>query len=51
MSTGMNPKDIIPLIDGNIQIGNIPVEPGLTNTENNETGVIGFNTEIRTEQV
>ena len=45
MSTGMNPKDIIPLIDGNIQIGNIPIEPGLTNGENNETGVIGFNTE------
>lgn len=42
---GMNPEDVIPLIDADIQIGTVPVDPGLTNAEDSSTRVIGFNTE------
>lgn len=41
----MDPKDIIPLIEGKVQIGNIPIDPGVTNAKNEATGIIGFNTE------
>jgi hypothetical protein len=44
---GMNPKDVIPYIEGEPYIGTIPVETGLTNLRKEETGqrVVGFNTE------
>ena len=45
--TGMNPKDIVPLIEGEPCISTIPIEPGLTNTvtENNGERLIGLNGE------
>jgi len=45
--TGMNPKDIVPLIEGETCISTIPIEPGLTNTvtENNGERLIGLNGE------
>ena len=44
---GMNPKDIVPLIEGEPCISTIPIEPGLTNTvtENNGERLIGLNGE------
>ena len=44
---GMNPKDIVPFIEGEPFIGTVPVEPGLTNRAENQNGqkVIGFNSE------
>jgi hypothetical protein len=45
---GMNPKDVVPYIEGEPKVGIIPVEPGLTNKdETSEDGerVVGLNTE------
>ncbi len=44
---GMNPKDVVPFIEGDPLIGVVPVEPGLTNAQTVEKGqkVIGFNSE------
>lgn len=44
---GMNPKDVVPYIEGNPFISVIPIEPGLTNAvkEKNGQRIIGFNTE------
>ena len=44
---GMNPKDIVPLIEGESCISTVPIEPGLTNTvtENNGERLIGLNGE------
>jgi hypothetical protein len=44
---GMDPKNVIPYIEGDPYIGTIRVEPGLTNSENEQNGqrVVGFNTE------
>jgi hypothetical protein len=44
---GMNPKDVIPYIEGEPYISTIPVEPGLTNSEKEENSqrVVGFNSE------
>ena len=44
---GMNPKDVVQYIEGEPMIGVIPVEPGMTNTENQEQGqrIVGFNSE------
>ena len=44
---GMNPKDIVPLIEGEPCISTVPVEPGLTNTvtENSGERLIGLNGE------
>jgi hypothetical protein len=44
---GMNPKDVVSYIEGEPYISAIPVEPGLTNSESNESGqrVVGFNSE------
>lgn len=43
----MNPKDIVPLIEGEPYIGTVPVEPGFTNivTETNGERLIGLNNE------
>ena len=43
----MNPKDIVPLIEGEPCISTVPVEPGLTNTvtENSGERLIGLNGE------
>ena len=44
---GMKPQDIVPLIEGNPQIGIVPADPGMTNTmEDVESGrITGINTE------
>lgn len=44
---GMNPNDIIPLIEGDPYISTVPLEPGLTNPANQKDGerLIGFNGE------
>ena len=44
---GMNPRDIVDCIEGTPQISTIPVEPGLTNHEMEQSGqrIVGFNTE------
>ena len=44
---GMEPKDIVPFIEGEPLIGIVPVEPGLTNARTAQKGqkVAGFNTE------
>ncbi len=44
---GMEPKDIVPFIEGEPLIGIVPVEPGLTNAGTVQKGqkVAGFNTE------
>lgn len=44
---GMDPKDIVPFMDGDPLIGIVPVEPGLTNARTVEKGqkVTGFNSE------
>ncbi len=43
---GMDPRDVVPYIEGEPIIDIVPVEPGLTNAEN-EAGqrIVGFNTE------
>lgn len=44
---GMNPKDVVPYIEGEPLIGVVPVEPGMTNAQKGEQGqrVVGFNSE------
>ncbi len=44
---GMNPKDVVPCIEGDPFISVIPIEPGLTNAVKQKNGqrIIGFNTE------
>lgn len=44
---GMNPKAVVPLIEGEPQIGSVPVEPGLTNQSSGQGAqrVVGLNTE------
>lgn len=44
---GMNPKDVVPCIEGTPYVSAIPVEPGLTNAADGEGSqrVIGFNAE------
>ena len=44
---GMNPKDVVPYIEGEPLIGIVLVEPGLTNAERKENGqrLVGLNTE------
>lgn len=44
---GMKPKEIIPYIEGEPYIGEVPVEPGLTNAGREQNGqrVTGLNTE------
>ena len=47
---GMHPKDVIPYIEGEPEIGSVPAEPGMTNAEAteqsaNEERIIGLNTE------
>ena len=44
---GMNPKDVVSYIEGEPLIGVVPVEPGMTNAEQEKSGkrVVGFNTE------
>ena len=44
---GMNPKDVVPYIEGDPFISVIPVEPGLTNvvTEKEGERIVGLNTE------
>lgn len=44
---GMNPKDVVPYIEGEPFIGVVPVEPGLTNNEKVKNGqrIVGLNTE------
>ena len=46
---GMKPKEIIPYIEGEPYIGEVPVEPGLTNIAREQNGqrVTGLNTENR----
>jgi hypothetical protein len=41
---GMNPKDVVPYIEGEPKVGIVPLEPGLTNKDDGER-VVGFNTE------
>lgn len=43
----MNPQDVIPYIEGTPYISKVPVEPGLTNAvqENSGQRVVGFNSE------
>ena len=43
----MNPKEVIPYIEGEPLTGIVPVENGMTNTEREEQGqrVVGFNSE------
>ena len=47
---GMHPKDVIPYIEGDPEIGSVPAEPGMTNAEATEQSaseerIIGLNTE------
>lgn len=44
---GMNPKEAVSYIEGEPFISVVPVEPGLTNVDKDETGqrIVGFNTE------
>ncbi len=44
---GMNPKDVVPYIEGEPFISVVPVEPGLTNAEKEKGGkrIVGLNTE------
>ena len=44
---GMNPRDVVPYIEGEPLISIVPVEPGLTNAECKENGqrIVGMNTE------
>ena len=44
---GMNPKDVVPYIEGDPFISVVPVEPGLTNAAKEKDGqrIVGMNTE------
>ncbi len=44
---GMNPKEVVPFIEGKPYISTVPVEPGLTNKSGEKEGkrIVGFNTE------
>ena len=44
---GMNPEEVVPLIEGEPYISTVPIEPGLTNQEisNDNSRIVGFNTE------
>ena len=44
---GMNPNDVIPLIEGDPYISTVPLEPGFTNPSNQKDGkrLIGLNGE------
>ncbi len=44
---GMNPKDVVPYIEGEPLIGVVPVEPGMTNIAKEADGqrIVGFNSE------
>ncbi|MDE7183383.1 MAG: Rpn family recombination-promoting nuclease/putative transposase [Lachnospiraceae bacterium] len=44
---GMNPKDVVPYIEGDPFVSVVPVEPGLTNAEKEKGGqrIVGMNTE------
>ena len=44
---GMNPREVIPYIEGTPYISTVPVEPGLTNAVLDKNGqrIVGFNTE------
>ena len=44
---GMNPKDVVPYIEGEPFISVVPVEPGLTNAKKERDGqrIVGLNTE------
>lgn len=44
---GMNPREVVPLIEGKPYISTVPIEPGLTNRKFGEEGrrIIGFNSE------
>lgn len=44
---GMNPRDVVPYIEGTPYISTIPVEPGLTNAVKDQAGqrTVGFNSE------
>lgn len=44
---GMNPKDVVQLIEGEPYISKIPIDPGLTNQKTEKKGmrIKGFNTE------
>lgn len=42
---GMNPKDVIPYIEGEPQVGVVPIEPGLTNASDMAGHIGGFNSE------
>jgi len=44
---GMNPKDVVPYIEGDPFVSVVPVEPGLTNAEKKKGGqrIVGMNTE------
>ena len=48
---GMKPREIVPYIEGEPYIGNVPVEPGKTNASYTENGkrIVGFNTENQEE--
>ena len=44
---GMNPKEVVPHIEGEPLIGIVPIEPGITNTQTEKNGekITGMNTE------
>ena len=44
---GMNPKDVVPYIEGDPFVSVVPVDPGLTNAEKKKGGqrIVGMNTE------
>ena len=44
---GMNPKDVVPYIEGDPFVSVVPVEPGITNAEKEKGGqrIVGMNTE------
>jgi hypothetical protein len=45
---GMNPKDVVPYIEGEPKVGIVPLEPGLTNKDETLADgerVVGLNTE------
>ncbi len=44
---GMDPKEVVPFIEGKPYINSVPVEPGLTNKRSEKSGqkIVGLNTE------
>ena len=42
---GMNPREVIPYIEGTPYISKVPIEPGMTNHEQQGQQIIGLNTE------